>query len=69
MAHTLLTTVEASEYFDSRGDAVPEQTLKQWRSQGRGPRYIKLPNGNVRYRADWLDKFLDEHVVEPERAA
>ena len=31
----------------------PPKTLAEWRSQGRGPRYFKLENGQVRY--DWAD--------------
>jgi predicted DNA-binding transcriptional regulator AlpA len=31
----------------------PEKTLAEWRSRGRGPRFIKLEGGEVRY--DWAD--------------
>lgn len=40
-----------------RLELVP-RTLAQQRSQGRGPRYRKLPNGRVRY-PDWaIDEWL-----------
>lgn len=31
----------------------PPKTLRDWRSRGRGPRFIKLEGGEVRY--DWAD--------------
>lgn len=58
----LLTTEEASEYLDG---AVPVQTLHNWRWTGRGPEFVKLPNGKVRYRSDVLDKFIESHTVAP----
>lgn len=66
MSYQLLDTPAASDYL---GGSVPVETLKQWRSRGKGPRYIRLPNGKVRYRSDWLDQFVDQHTVDPARAA
>ncbi len=63
--HRYLDTDQAAEYL---GGTVPAETLKMWRSRGKGPRYIKTPNGRVRYRADWLDAFLDRHIVDPKAA-
>ena len=57
-----LNTDEAAGYL---GGLVPAETLKMWRSRGRGPRYVKTPNGRVRYRTADLDQFLAAHVVEP----
>ncbi|WP_395705054.1 helix-turn-helix transcriptional regulator [Rhodococcus ruber] len=45
---------ELAEYLN-----VPKQTLAVWRMQGKGPKFLKLENGRVRYRwtavAAWLD--------------
>lgn len=29
---------------------VPRKTLAHWRGRGGGPPYLKLPNGQIRYR-------------------
>jgi hypothetical protein len=63
-AKTYLNTAETSEYL-----GVPSETLKMWRSRGRGPKYRKLPNGKVSYRLDWLDEFNEQHVVTPSEFA
>jgi hypothetical protein len=41
------------------------RTLANWRSAGRGPRYLKA-GGRVRYLRDDLDRWLDSHAHEPE---
>jgi hypothetical protein len=66
MAYQLVDTDGAAKHFN---DGVPAETLKQWRSKGKGPRYVKLPNGKVRYRTDWLDQFIEQHAIDPSRAA
>lgn len=38
---------------------VPRATFYRWRQLGRGPRAVKLPNGQVRIRRSALDKWLD----------
>lgn len=58
---SLLTPREAAEYL-----GVPESTLAQWRSQRRGPPYIKLELRLVRYRLSDLETYLGQHVVETE---
>jgi predicted site-specific integrase-resolvase len=65
MAYQLLDTDGASDYL---GRVPPTETLKQWRSKGKGPRYVKLPNGKVRYRTDDLDRFVEQHTVDPKVA-
>ena len=49
-------------------------TLRKWRSEGRGPRYVKLPGANrngqgssgaVCYRFSDLHAFLDALAVTP----
>jgi predicted DNA-binding transcriptional regulator AlpA len=37
---------------------VARATLYDWWSTGRGPRRLKLPNGTIRVRADWLEDWL-----------
>lgn len=44
---------------------VPEQTLKNWRSNGRyNLPFIKLGR-SVRYRREDVDRFLSERTVSP----
>ena len=66
MNDALLTPVQAAELLgllDRRGN-VSTETLAQWRSQGRGPRYIKLEKRLVRYRRSDLENYLMAHSVE-----
>ena len=37
---------------------VPRSTFYYWRQLGRGPRAIKLPNGDVRIRRRDLDSWV-----------
>ena len=55
----LLTPKQAAEFL-----GVPLGTLAQWRSQRRGPAYIKLEDRLVRYRRSDLEAYLTEHLVE-----
>ena len=42
-------------------------TLSNWRSQRRGPAYVRLGGGRViRYRIDDLQRFADQYRVDPE---
>ena len=59
----LLTSKEASEFLGLR-----ETTLAQWRSQRRGPKYIKLEKRLVRYGVADLEQYLSLHRVETEVA-
>lgn len=63
-AKTYLTPKDAASYL-----RVSVDTLKYWRSRGKGPKYRKLPNGKIDYRVDWLDEFSERHVVEPREVA
>jgi excisionase family DNA binding protein len=56
----LLTPKEAAEFL-----GIPLGTLAQWRSQRRGPPYIKLEERLVRYRHSDLEEYLSGHLVEP----
>jgi predicted DNA-binding transcriptional regulator AlpA len=56
----LLTPKQAAEFL-----SVSEGTLAQWRSQSRGPVFIKLEGRLVRYRARDLENYIAGRVVEP----
>lgn len=55
----LLTPRQAAEYL-----GVPETTLAQWRSQRRGPPYIKLESRLIRYRRTDLESYVGQHLIE-----
>jgi excisionase family DNA binding protein len=55
----LLTPAEAARYL-----GVSLSALEHWRSQRRGPAYIKLEGRLVRYRLADLEKYLTERSVE-----
>ncbi|KQP24564.1 hypothetical protein ASF27_10720 [Methylobacterium sp. Leaf102] len=55
---TLLTTEEVAERLD-----IPAKTVAAWRSQLRGPSYIRLGPGKratIRYRPEAIDEFIAE---------
>ena len=54
----LLTPREAAEFL-----GIPEGTLAQWRSQRRGPPYVKLESRLVRYRLSDLEAYIATHQV------
>lgn len=54
----LLKTAEAAKILD-----VKTNTLEVWRSQKRGPRFIKAC-GAVRYRLEDLENFINSCTVE-----
>jgi excisionase family DNA binding protein len=60
-ATPLLTPKTASEFL-----GIPEGTLAQWRSQRRGPTFIKLEGRLVRYRASDLEQYIASRIVETE---
>jgi excisionase family DNA binding protein len=49
----LLTIQEAAAYLN-----VPVATLRWWRSQGRGPKAVKLGR-HLRYRQEDVDQWVD----------
>jgi hypothetical protein len=56
----LLTPKEAAEFL-----CVPEGTLAQWRSQRRGPAFLKLEDRLVRYRRPDLERYIASRIIEP----
>ncbi len=40
---------------------VPRSTFYRWRQLGIGPRSIKLPNGEIRFRLADVERWLSEH--------
>jgi predicted DNA-binding transcriptional regulator AlpA len=58
---SLLTAKQAAEFL-----GLPESTLAQWRSQRRGPLYVKLESRLVRYRRSDLEAYIGRHLVETE---
>jgi predicted DNA-binding transcriptional regulator AlpA len=45
------------------------ETLAQWRSQKRGPPYVKISRNCVRYRQSDLDGWLSERIVRTDQDA
>jgi len=45
------------------------ETLAQWRSQRRGPAFVKLSRNRVGYRVNDLDEWLAARVVTPHSAS
>jgi helix-turn-helix protein len=46
---------------------VSPATLRFWRIKGRGPRFIALSRGAIRYRLSGLNEYVSDHEVEPEK--
>jgi hypothetical protein len=44
---------------------VHPRTLANWRSQGRGPRYVAVGRRRV-YRISDLEDYLNAHAVDPQ---
>lgn len=61
-SRSLATAAEIAEFL---GGDFSEKTLANWRSQGKGPKYIKLSGGRggcVRYRWADVNAWLDEKI-------
>ena len=57
-----LTTKDAARVV-----TLSHRTLEGMRSRGDGPRFIRLPNGRIRYRKQDLIVWMEQHS-EPEAA-
>jgi excisionase family DNA binding protein len=55
----LATTTEVADYLQ-----IPPHTLDQWRSQGKGPHYMKVGR-HVRYRWTDVDAWLRKQTIVP----
>jgi predicted DNA-binding transcriptional regulator AlpA len=54
----LLTPEETSDILK-----VAPQTLANWRSQGKGPSWVKLGSRRCRYRRSEIDRFIEAMTV------
>jgi predicted DNA-binding transcriptional regulator AlpA len=43
------------------------ETLAQWRSQKRGPKFVKISRNCVRYRQSDLDAWVSERIVRTDQ--
>jgi predicted site-specific integrase-resolvase len=56
----MLTALQAATIL-----GVAVETLKKWRQRsGKGPKYVKYPDGAIRYRLSTVMKFIEDHIVE-----
>jgi len=52
----------------ARAMGISDNALRQLRYRGGGPRFIRL-GSRVRYRWSDVERWLDEHAVEPQETA
>jgi len=45
---------------------IAVQTLRNWRHQRKGPKYIKMGR-SVRYQQDDLQEYIDRKRIDPEK--
>ena len=59
MTESYLSSLQAADLL-----GIKEQTLRTWRSDGRGPKYIRLGHrrGRVLYRVADVEAWLAEHT-------
>ena len=57
-----MKTKGAAEYL-----GLSPITLNIWRSKKKGPDYIKLGGGHIRYTKEQLDDFIQKSIVRPAR--
>jgi predicted DNA-binding transcriptional regulator AlpA len=43
---------------------VVDQTLANWRSQGKGPPFVKIGGTAVRYPVEALKAYIEDHLVD-----
>lgn len=67
LAPHFLTTAEAAAYLGLR-----PQTLRKWRTTGRGPRYVKVGPDSAQsrclYRRDDLERWAESRTYTSEAA-
>ena len=54
----MLTDEQAAEFL-----GMAKQTLRNWRTFGRGPDYLKMGR-SVRYKLSSLQRFTDERTIK-----
>lgn len=55
-----LTEAETAKLFD-----VTVGTLRNWRSAGRGPAYIKVADKGIRYPVKRLKEYIAANTIDP----
>ena len=55
LANPMMSSLQVGEYL-----GVSAKTLRNWRQKGKGPPWIRLEGGGVRYRPDDLERWLEE---------
>jgi hypothetical protein len=55
-----LTDIEAAVFL-----GVKPQTMRQWRSKNKGPKFIRVSRNVIRYMAKDLEEYMAARVVEP----
>lgn len=56
----VLNTRDAAAYL-----GLCWETLRVWRGQGKGPRYVRYCSHCIRYRVEDLDAYKEAHLVDP----
>lgn len=64
MAHETTPKRVITEREAAAFTGVSQAALRLWRRESRGPAYVRFGRA-IRYRVDDLDRFLDQHRVEP----
>lgn len=59
----LIKSSEAAELL-----GLHEQSIRRWRMEGKGPGFIKLDSGGVRYRLRDVLDYLEKHQVDHSEA-
>ena len=59
---SLLTPEETSDLLK-----IAPQTLANWRSQGKGPSWVKLGARRCRYRRSEIDRFIEAMTITADR--
>ncbi len=44
--------------------SVSQKTLQNWRLQGKGPKFIRLSRGAVRYRLSDLEEWIESNCFQ-----
>ncbi len=41
---------------------IARSTWEMWRQRGVAPKAVRLPNGQLRIRREWLDEWVVDHL-------